>query len=293
MPADVHSTQPRPRANGRDPVLADRPPLARTGWRPAPVLWASVAWHGAAGAALALAPALWPWTLGALAANHLGLVAAGLTPRSGLLGPNLIRLPADAAGRGEVALTFDDGPDAKATPRVLDQLDEAGIRATFFCIGHRARQLPALVREIAARGHQVENHGDSHSRRTALLGYSRLRQDIVAAQETLAELTGRRPRFFRPLGGFRNPWFDPLLHQLDLRQVCWTRRGFDSVQGDPAVVYRRLTQGLAAGDILLLHDGDAARSASGQPVSLAVLPRLLVALRDAGLTPVTLDQAIS
>jgi peptidoglycan/xylan/chitin deacetylase (PgdA/CDA1 family) len=276
---------------------ADLPQRATAGdsqrpWRPAPALKLSLAWHGAAGAALALEGALWPWAAGAVAANHLWLLAGGLVPRSGILGPNLVRLPPAAIARREVALTFDDGPDAETTPRVLDQLDAAGARATFFCIGHRARRHPALVREIVARGHRVENHGDSHSRGTAMFGYTRLHADIAAAQSSLADLSGQAPRFFRPLGGFRNPWLDPVLQRLGLQQASWTRRGFDSIQPDPQVVLRRLKRRLAAGDILLLHDGDAARTAAGVAVSLEVLPRLLKALREAQLQPVTLGEAV-
>lgn len=260
-------------------------------WRAPAALRLSLVWHGAAGAAAAINPPLWPWALGAVAANHLWLLASGLTPGSSVLGPNLVRLPAAAAARRQVALTFDDGPDPEATPRVLDLLDAAGARATFFCIGHRARRQPALVREIVVRGHAVENHGDSHSWATALFGYSRLRADIAAAQQTLADLTGRRPLWFRPLGGFRNPWLDPILHRLDLRLACWTRRGLDSVRTDAGAVHRRLTRRLAPGDILLLHDGDAARTTAGVPVSLEVLPPLLATLREAALQPVTLSEA--
>lgn len=292
MQGDAGTTNSSPQAasDGLRQGSAEAQAGGRT-WRAAPALKLSLVWHGAAGAAAALDPPLWPWALGALAANHLWLLAGGLSPRSSLLGPNLVRLPAAAAARRQVALTFDDGPDAETTPRVLDLLDAAGARATFFCIGHRARRQPALVREIVARGHAVENHGDSHSRATALFGYTRLRADIVAAQETLADLTGRRSRYFRPLGGFRNPWLDPILHHLDLRLASWTRRGLDSVSSDPRAVYRRLTHRLGPGDILLLHDGDAARTAAGVPVSLEVLPPLLAALRAAALEPVTLGEA--
>jgi peptidoglycan/xylan/chitin deacetylase (PgdA/CDA1 family) len=228
-----------------------------------------------------------------VAANHLLLTAAGLWPRSSLLGPNLVRLPAPAVARRQVALTFDDGPDPEVTPRVLDLLDAAGARASFFCIGRRARQHPALVREIVARGHRVENHGDGHSKSFATYGYARLRADIDAAQSTLADLAGQRPRFFRPLGGFRTPLLDPVLARLDLRLTAWTRRGFDSVQGNPLRVYQRLVRRLGPGDILLLHDGDPARTPSGEAVSLAVLPRLLAAMRDAAVQPVTLADAVS
>lgn len=261
-------------------------------WRPAPAIWASIGWHGAAGLLFAVNPATWPWALGAVAANHLLLTAAGLWPRSTLLGPNVVRLPPAAIARGQIALTFDDGPDPEVTPRVLDLLDAAGARASFFCIGRRARAHPALVREIVARGHRVENHGDAHSKAFAAYGYSRMRADIEAAQDALADLTGQRPRFFRPLGGLRSPLLDPVLARLNLRLASWTRRGFDSVQCDPRRVYRRLVRGLAAGDVLLLHDGFTARTERGEPVSLAVLPPLLAAIRAAGLQSVTLADAV-
>ncbi|MCS7102133.1 MAG: polysaccharide deacetylase family protein [Burkholderiaceae bacterium] len=264
----------------------------RPAWRPAPAIVASLAWHGALGAAALLHPAGWPWALGGIAANHAILTAAGLWPRSRLLGPNLVRLPAAAAARGWIALTFDDGPDPEVTPRVLDLLDAYGARASFFCIGHRARQHPALVREIVARGHRVENHGDAHSKLFAAYGYRRMRADIEAAQRALADITGQPPRFFRPLGGLRSPLLDPVLARLGLRLATWTRRGFDSVSPDPRRVLRRLTRRLAAGDILLLHDGFAARTPDAMPVSLAVLPPLLVALRQAGLQSVPLADAV-
>jgi hypothetical protein len=75
--------------------------------------------------------------------------------------------------------------------------------------------------------------------------------------------------------------------------ASWTRRGFDSVNGDPESVYARLANGLAAGDILLLHDGHAARTRSGTPVILEVLPRLLGAFAQSGLTPVRLSTALA
>lgn len=244
------------------------------------------------GVAAAVAPGLWPWVLGAVAANHLVLTGAGLWPRSTLLGPNLVRLPAAAAARRQVALTFDDGPDPHTTPRVLDMLDRAGVRASFFCIGRRARAHPVLVREIVARGHRIENHGDTHTKHFATFGWRRLHEDVGAAQCTLAELGGQRPLFFRPLGGLRSPLLDPVLAKQGLRLASWTRRGFDSVDRDPRRVLARLTRRLAAGDILLLHDGDAARMPSGEPVVLEVLPKLLATLHEMRLHPVTLVEAL-
>jgi peptidoglycan/xylan/chitin deacetylase (PgdA/CDA1 family) len=253
---------------------------------------ASFALHGAAALGTLALPAAWPWALGALAANHAVLTLAGLLPRSTLLGPNLTRLPAAAAARNEIALTIDDGPDPAVTPRVLDLLDAAGARASFFCIGWRARENPALCREIVARGHRVENHGDSHSNAFSAFGLRRIKADIAAAQDTLSAITGQAPRFFRATAGLRNPFLDPVLAALDLRLAAWSRRAYDTREGRPDVVLGRLTRGLGAGDILLMHDGHAARTPDGQPVILAVLPHLLRKLAEHGLKPVTLAEAL-
>lgn len=253
----------------------------------------SFAVHAGAALGVLLASGDWPWALGALAANQALLTAAGLLPRSTLLGANLIRLPAAASARREIALTIDDGPDPEVTPRVLDLLDAAGARASFFCIGHRARRFPALCRQIVARGHRVENHGDSHSLIFATFGMRRLRADIAAAQATLADITGQAPCFFRPTAGLRSPLLDPVLARLDLRLAAWTRRAFDTREGDPQRVYQRLTRGLGPGDILLLHDGNAARSPAGEAVLLTVLPQLLQTITRNRLEPVTLAAALT
>lgn len=264
--------------------------MSRT-WKPAPALKASVVVHGAAAVGAALVPGAWPWALGAVAANHAVLTVAGLLPRSTLLGPNWVSLPAAATARREVALTIDDGPDPEVTPRVLDLLDGAGVRATFFCIGWRARQSPALCREIVARGHGVENHGDSHSHAFSLFGPKRMRADIAAAQATLTELSGQAPRFFRATAGLRNPFLEPVLAGLDLQLAAWTRRPFDTVNADPEHVLQRLTHNLGPGDILLMHDGHAARTSGGEPVILRTLPLLLQRLNAEGLKAVTLQGA--
>lgn len=257
-------------------------------WRPSPTLQASALVHAGALAGLLLEPTSWPAAAGALAANHVVLSAAGLLPRSALLGPNLTRLPAAAAARGEVVISIDDGPDPEITPRVLDQLDAAGARASFFCIGQRATAHPGLVRDIINRGHRIENHSEHHWKRFSTLGPGAMAREVAAAQASLAALTGRQPRYFRAPAGLRNPFLDPVLARLDLQLASWTRRAYDTRNGDPASVLARLSRGLAGGDILLLHDGNAARTPAGQAVILEVLPALLDRIRAAGLTPVCL-----
>ncbi len=261
--------------------------IAPTGrWSPAPAVRASVVLHGICAAALALEPEAWPQLLGAVAANH-AVLACGMHPRSSMLGPNLVRLP----GRGTraVALTFDDGPDPELTPRVLDLLDAAGARATFFVIGERAARHAPLLREMLRRGHLVENHTHRHPALFAAWGPWRMRREIAEAQAAIADACGRMPRYFRAPAGLRSPLLDSVLALEGLSLVTWTRRGFDTASHRPDRVLARLTRGLGEGDILLLHDANARRDTRGHPVVLAVLPPLLDAIRAAGLRTVSLE----
>jgi peptidoglycan/xylan/chitin deacetylase (PgdA/CDA1 family) len=238
-------------------------------------------------------PHLWPWVLASIIADHLVLTAAGLWPRSKLLGPNWTHLPDAAAAAGAVAITIDDGPDPAITPQVLDLLDQHQVKATFFCVGELVERHSQLAREIVNRGHSVENHSQRHLHRFSVLGPRGIAAEIEHAQETIETVTGQRPQFFRAPAGLRSPFLEPVLVRLGLRLASWTRRGFDTVNPDSNVVFRRLTRGLRSGDILLLHDGHAARSSSGIPVILEVLPRLLQAVSAARLTPITLRSALT
>ena len=248
--------------------------------------------HVALVLALILQPSAWRWLLAILIANHALLTFAGLWPRCNWLGENWTRLPAASVRRREIALTIDDGPDPAVTPAVLDLLDRYQVKATFFCIGDKARRYPELCRDIVARGHDVENHSERHWHNFSLLGPRGYRRELEAAQDTLTAITGRRPQFFRAPAGLRNPFLGPVLDSMGLTLAAWTRRGFDTRTGDASVVSRRLLPGLQPGAILLLHDGNSARSAAGVPVILGVLPGLLQQARALGLVFVTLSHAL-
>jgi peptidoglycan-N-acetylglucosamine deacetylase len=273
-----------------DGVISDK---AIRRWQPSAFIRGSVAWHGVALVVTLARPTLWPWMLGTLVVDHLVLSTIGLWPRSTLLGPNWTRLPASARALGQVAITIDDGPDPEVTPRVLSVLDEHSTKATFFCVGERVRQHPALAREIIRRGHDIENHSQRHLHAFAALGFRGMLREVQQAQESIAEVTGSLPRFFRAPAGFRSPLLEPVLARTGLKLASWTRRGFDTVNRNAERVLSRLTGGLAAGDILLLHDGHAARTARGEPVILQVLPRLMQRIAGAGLTSVTLGTTLT
>jgi peptidoglycan/xylan/chitin deacetylase (PgdA/CDA1 family) len=261
-------------------------------WQPTPLLWTSLGVHLAVPVLLFWHPAQWFLWLGLLVVNHLLLTMVGLWPRSQALGVNWRRLP-EAAGTGEIAITFDDGPDPEVTPQVLDVLDRYQARASFFCIGTQAERHPELCREIVRRGHSVENHSQHHYHHFSTFGPGRMAREIDAGQASLIRISGQPPLFFRPTAGLRNPFLDYLLARRGLVLASWTRRGFDTRCGNADKVARRLIRRLAAGDILLLHDGHAARTADGTPVILAVLPQVLDAARAQGLRCVTLRSTLA
>lgn len=260
-------------------------------WQPSPFITGTAALHAAAAAGVVLQPALWPWAVGSVMASHLAVTAAGLWPRSALLGLNWTVLPPSA--EKQIALTIDDGPNPEVTPRMLDLLDRYDARATFFCIGEVARRYPHCVEAIVARGHAVENHSQRHRHNFSLLGPGALQREIEAAQRTLTDISGMRPLFFRAPAGLRNPFLEPVLCRLGLHLASWTRRGFDTRTRDAAVISARLLRGLAPGDILLLHDGHPALDARNQPVVLDVLPAVLEAAAAAQLRCTTLRAAIA
>jgi peptidoglycan/xylan/chitin deacetylase (PgdA/CDA1 family) len=261
-------------------------------WRPSPFLAASAGLHGVALATVVASPPSWPLAVGGLVANDIAIVVAGLLPRCGWLGPNITRLPEGPTGRALVGLTFDDGPDPDVTPAVLEQLAKAGARATFFCIGQRARAYPDLVAAMRDQGHGVENHSFSHPNGFACLSPAGMRREILLGQDAIAGLGGGRPRFFRPPAGIQNPWLSPILARAGLSLVSWTRRGFDTVSRSGARVAARLQRGLGPGDILLLHDGSSARGAGGGPVVLDALPRLLDEMQRRGLQSAALHAVL-
>lgn len=260
-------------------------------WRPTPLIWASLAMHIVALLAWLVAPHYWAWIVGLLVANHLLLTLLGLWPRSQGLGSNWTKLPDAAAARNEIALTIDDGPDPLVTPQVLDILDRHQVRATFFCVGEKATRYPDLCRDIVRRGHSVENHTQHHSHFFALMGIQRFTRELQAAQLALGTLTGVSPRFFRAPAGLRNPLLQPVLAKLGLQLTSWSVRGYDTRHTDPVRVTNHLLKKLHAGAIVLMHDGNAAHTAQGVPMIIAILPAFLTAARSANLSFVSLREA--
>ena len=227
------------------------------------------AWHHAT--------ALGLWTLAAMFAVHTVLLYGTLRPNNRMFGPVLTAIPAPQGD--EVWLTVDDGPDPHDTPRLLDLLDAADARATFFVRGDRARAHPALVREILRRGHGLGNHTDTHPQATFwCLGPRRMAREISDCQATLQTITGTLPGLFRAPVGMVNPFVHPAARACGLQLVGWSARGFDGIAGaTPAEVVRRLLADLRPGGIALLHEGR--RGPNGEAVNVRAMQLLLDELR--------------
>jgi peptidoglycan/xylan/chitin deacetylase (PgdA/CDA1 family) len=213
--------------------------------------------------------------------STLGVVLPGL----GVFGAVYARGP---AGRAEVALTFDDGPNPETTPRVLALLAEHGARATFFVIGEKVLAHAGLVRAIASAGHTVGVHGHVHDPLYALRSRRFVTADLERACEAVERVLGSAPTLFRPPIGLVSAAVAVAAERRGLTLVGFSSRTFDGVsRTPPARVLERATAALENGAILLLHD--AAERDDRVPASLAVLPELLVRLRARGLSAVTVD----
>lgn len=220
----------------------------------------------------------WAVGLPLLLASHALCLWGVLAPASRLYGPVVTRLP----GEG-VWLTIDDGP-SDDTRALLDLLDAHAAKATFFLVGERAAARPALVREIAARGHGIGNHSQTHPQaRFWALGPGRMRREIDECQRTLRDITGRAPVWFRSVVGHTNPFVHAPLRAAGLARVGWTARGFDAVKADVDAVVARIAADLAPGAIVLLHEG----ARHGRNV--AMIEGVLAQMRSRGLRAVLPD----
>ena len=195
------------------------------------------------------------------------------------------RGPAKARG---VALTFDDGPHPVFTRKVLDLLDRAGVRATFFLIARKAEQHPALVREIIQRGHSIGLHSYAHDRLFAMRSASRVRRDLQKGLDVLQEITGTRPDLFRPPIGHSNPTIARVAAELELTIVGWTESGHDGLESaQPTRVVSRIRAALSNRAIVLLHD--APEQGEYEPAAIRALPGILEAIADQRLCVVPLE----
>jgi peptidoglycan/xylan/chitin deacetylase (PgdA/CDA1 family) len=186
-----------------------------------------------------------------------------------------------------VALTFDDGPDARSTPALLDLLQSEQVPAAFFCVGRRVESERDLAARIVREGHLLENHSFAHSNLTNFFSVARLQQELEQTQSTVRAATGIAPTLFRPPMGLSNPRVFDAARALGLKVIGWSTRGLDTQTDDPSRVVGRIARRLEPGAIILLHDGNI----PGERLVLTV-KLLLAKLRERGFEVVRLDRML-
>jgi peptidoglycan/xylan/chitin deacetylase (PgdA/CDA1 family) len=158
-----------------------------------------------------------------------------------------------SSAAGQVALTFDDGPDESATPDVLDMLGEFGCPATFFVVASRAARHPDLVRRASGLGHTIACHDLHHAWNSNFRRGARLRRDLAEAQSTIGDIIGRKPLLYRPPVGLLNPHLLPALARTGMHCVGWSRSARDGGNRVPFAL-DRIPRLAGPGEVVLLHD---------------------------------------
>lgn len=220
-----------------------------------------------------------PLAIAGAAVGAVAVAAHGAFHRNS---PVFGRVLARLDGRAPVvALTFDDGPNPRATPPILDVLQRERVAATFFMLGRHVERWPDLARRVAGEGHQVGNHG-YHHRKLHARPPAWVRLDIRLGTHAIEQATGRRPSWFRAPHGFRSPWVSRTAAELGQRTAGWTLGVWDSDRPGAREIARRAVDGAHAGSILLLHDGDGYDPDGDRTQTAEALPLIIAGLRARG-----------
>ncbi|RNA61281.1 polysaccharide deacetylase family protein [Chryseobacterium nematophagum] len=153
----------------------------------------------------------------------------------------------------EVALTFDDGP-TEFTPQFLDLLKEYNIKATFFCIGKQIEKHPETFQRIISEGHTIGNHTYSHSNNTGFLSTSQMINEIENCDEIIFKVGNIKTNLYRPPFGVTNPNIAKAIKKTHKKSIGWNIRSLDTITPDETKIYKKVTQSLKKGNIILLHD---------------------------------------
>jgi peptidoglycan/xylan/chitin deacetylase (PgdA/CDA1 family) len=195
-----------------------------------------------------------------------------------IFGPSVERGP--RASR-KIYLTFDDGPNERATPAILETLASRGVPAAFFMVGDHVRRFPSVAREVVTARHVVGNHTQNHIK-LHFLGPRRIREQLERAHASIESGAGTTPRIFRAPHGYRSPFLKSIIVDMRYTVFGWTFGVFDTARPGVAEIRRRVRTRLKSGAIVLLHDGDGYDPAGDRMQTADALPGIIEDARSAG-----------
>jgi len=188
-------------------------------------------------------------------------------------------LPRTLPPSGGVALTFDDGPHPEGTPAVLELLARASVHATFFLVGEQVQRRPGLAADIAAAGHEVALHGHRHQLQLRLSAAA-VESDLARGAAAIEDAIGVALVWHRPPYGIYSPAGYRAARAAGLRTLLWSRWGKDWRRfTTPDRIAARATDGVQAGDVILLHDADFYSARDSHKRTVAALSLILDELK--------------
>jgi peptidoglycan/xylan/chitin deacetylase (PgdA/CDA1 family) len=193
------------------------------------------------------------------------------------------------AGRAQVALTFDDGPNLSATLPIMNILDAAGVKGTFFEVGKAIDAEPQITRELYSHGQLLGNHSYHHDQWRWL---DPRYPELARTQKAFQRAIGVCPAYYRPPHGDRTPFIAHVASQHHMRIVMWDDSSGDWAVKSPRTIARRIVRGAHPGAIIVLHDGLDGNPAADREVLVRALPLILDGLRAKHLSVVGLDRLI-
>lgn len=192
-----------------------------------------------------------------------------------------------------IALTFDDGPSDIWTPKILDELRKAGVKATFFMIGEHAEKYPLVARRVAQDGHEIGNHTYDHG---ALLYYTKdeLKETIKKAEAIIKKATGVTAKYFRPPKAWLSKREKKKIKEMGYEIILWSLNSKDWVNFDDKYIIRYILSNIRSGDIILFHDsgGFFAKEGGNRWETVLAVPRLIEKLKERGYKFVTITELL-
>jgi peptidoglycan/xylan/chitin deacetylase (PgdA/CDA1 family) len=192
-----------------------------------------------------------------------------------------------------VALTFDDGPSRDWTPKILDELKRANIKATFFMLGEHVLKHPDIAKRVVQEGHEVGNHTYDHH---VLIYYKddELEKEIRNAERVIRDATGVTTVHFRPPKAWLTPSEKIKISSMGYKVVLWSLNSKDWVNFDDKYIIRYIESNVRPGDILLFHDSGGVFSTEGgnRQETVKTIFRLVEKLGEKGYRFVTITELL-